>query len=236
MKKALIILLFFALIQTSCFGQYQLGVKGGYNYFQLFNKNFSNTCVKGSIDPNKNSNVIGISFRDNTILQPVFVYDLAYRSYSFWVKSDSYLHGAGSNIDLHYNIEYLFFTIANEFSFGQKLKFLIKPGIYYQRLISTSVTGTKVVFESGVKTITDSLNNEPDESFSKDGFGAKVGIGLAIPLSKHFNILFENNYSLLLGTSSDLFEASVSVFNASFELAILYKFDSFHFKSKPKKE
>lgn len=237
MKKIFFILLILDTLPLHSYCQCQFGIKGGYNYYQIFDNTVSDPTLNDhSFDPDRNSYLFGISFKGNVKNQPAMAYELAYRSYSFGIHTTYNGLGNGSSIDFHYNIGYLFLTLSEEFAFGSKYKFYIKPGIYYNRLIYSTITGIRTRYAWSGNPISDTIKGESDEGLCKDGFGIKAGIGLEIPMSKHLNIFFDNTYSLQLGTKSSLWgETSASFFNASFEIGVSYKFNKFPFFNKQKK-
>ena len=122
-------------------------------------------------------------------------------------------------------INNLFFTFTDEFAFGSKWKFLIKPGIYYNRFIFSSVSGHKTTKSIFTQYKSDTINIKADEELTKDGFGVRAGIGLEIPLYKNLAITVDNNYSVQLGTGSDLWITSIGIFNATFEIGVRYRFN-----------
>lgn len=238
LKKLYFISLLFIILPISSFCQFQIGIKGGYNYFSI-NDNYQEDpydkySYQGSFNP-KSSYSLSTFFKDYRFKQPVMAYDISYKSYSFGTKQRQTGPGSESNIDLQYHINYLFFTFSPEFVFGSKWKFYINPGIFYGRLINCSATGTIHDYQWPTH-IYDTLNGEKDGGFSNSAFGVKVGFGLEIPINKNYNFIFDNNYNIQGGTSSDIWGFSPSIFNASFEIGISYNFNKFRFPSKFKKK
>lgn len=226
------------MFHPSCICQFQIGIKGGYNYFQIIDNYkedpYSKNSYTGSFDPG-NSYLIGILFKDYRFKQPVMAYEITYGSYSFSTKQRQTGPGSELNIDLDYNINYLIISFSPQFVFGSNWKFYINPGVFYGRLINSSVIGT--IHDYNWPThIYDTLHGEEDGGFNNYIFGLKLGFGLEFPINKNFNFIIDNNYKIQTGTGSEKWGTPPSIFNASLEIGISYNFDKFRFPFKSKKK
>lgn len=216
--KYLSILLF--LFPISIMSQIQVGVKGGYNYYFIFNNESGRDRAKYT--EYNDSYIFSIVARQRTSHIINLGIEFEYLHQSFYVDATWGSVGSSEYAKLNFNLGRVNFQFQPQFVFGRKYKFFFYPGLFFGKIVNSSVDGTISHWESGqIDPKVDTVHGSANSFFPWIDVGVVAGVGLDIPLYKNFNFVFENAYSysftgLSWGSNTSHF------FNIKFEIGITY--------------
>ncbi len=181
----------FMLLSIYSFGQIQIGIKSGYNYFFIIDKELEPTTY--SID--NNSWVVAISLRERTPGMFNMGFEIEYISHNFSVDSRSFGHYNSDHAQYSYSIGYLNLYILPQFVFGKHLKWFVYVGPYVGQLTNSKINGT---LDSWYGATNKSITREGKaaEDFVRTDFGFATGAGIDIPIFKRLNFLIEIGSSI----------------------------------------
>ena len=218
--RYLVLYIAFILSSISVFGQIQLGIKSGYNYYFPITKIPIGSTT--SYSANQNSWLVAVSLRERTAKTFNMGFEVEYISHSFSVDSQ---WGSRNNIyyvQFSYSIGYINLYILPQFVFGKKPTGFVYIGPYVGQLIHSKIQGIRGrVFPSQV----DTLKGKVKEHFPNTDFGIAIGGGLDIPVYKQLNFLIEVSSSVGLRNLCSAWSASFFNFlNIKIEIGFTYNF------------
>ncbi len=223
MKKysTCIVLLFISLVS---FGQLQVGVKGGYDYFWFTHADESPYPVHYSYPDN--SFMFAVSVRQRSAHVFNLGVEVQYVNRSFGVQSRWGGHGGGTDVVFDYNVGSLVLQIQPQFVLGSKFKFFIYPGIYVGTLLHSSLAGTSHSWKIGFPPYfkTDTLNGNAKGHYPSLEFGLSPGFGIEFPVYKNLNLVFEYNFTMNITSVGGAWGSdNTKMLNMSFEVGLAYQ-------------
>jgi len=202
--------------------QIQVGVKGGYNYYFIFNNESGSDRAK--YNENNNSYIFSIVARQRTSHVINLSIEFEYLHQSFYVDATWGSAGGGEYDKLNFNLGKVNFHFQPQFVFGRKFKVFFYPGLYFGKIVNSSVDGTISRWKSDqIDPKIDTVHGSANSFFPWIDVGVEAGVGLDIPLYKNFNLVFENAYSYSF-TSLSWGSNNAHFFNIKFEAGLTYTF------------
>lgn len=186
-------------------GQSLIGVYGGVNSSDFYDK--SSTPHYSADYKSKNSYLFGFHFKErrDKLLNLTLGFDYLHRN----VMINASYGGLGYwiNRELDIDIYSLNFRILPEIKIGDRFGLYFNIGPYFGLIINSRKSGTG--FSGSIEGSTDSWTesgNAKDEINRLD-FGFSSSLGLEIPLTNRFFLLFDLNYGIGI---SDISRGSIS--------------------------
>jgi opacity protein-like surface antigen len=220
MKKSVTYIFLFFLPLLS-FGQVQIGIKGGYDYFWFSHPEDGHFSARYNYL--NNGFLVAATIRQRSLQTFNLGVEIEYVKRSFGVKSSWGGLGGGTGADLNYSIGNIYIQLQPQFTFGSRVKFFIIPGIYFGTLLHSSLQGNTYSWLGGHPSTTDTIYGNAKGYYSDFEFGISPGLGVEFPVHNNLNLVFEYDFSLnILPIGGSWGSDKVKMFSMNFEVGIAY--------------
>ncbi len=96
---------------------------------------------------------------------------------------------------VRYDIRSLNLYLFPELKIGQDVKFVFSGGPLLQYVVNTKAQGTQIQIKTGESDIETKIDDKNSKDISGFSFGAKISLGVEIPIYKNLYLLFNNSYT-----------------------------------------
>lgn len=96
---------------------------------------------------------------------------------------------------VRYDIRSLNLYLFPELKVGQTVKFVFSGGPIIQYVVNTKAQGTQIQIKTGESNIETKIDDKNSKDISGFSFGAKISLGVEIPIYKNLYLLFNNSYT-----------------------------------------
>ena len=114
---------------------------------------------------------------------------------------------------LRYDIQSLNLYIFPELRVGEHIKFVFSGGPVIQWITNTKAEGTQIQIFTGKPNIETSISEQSSERISGLVIGAKINLGIEIPLYKNLYFTFYNAYSAGFNSMQGTIKPQMKYFN-----------------------
>jgi hypothetical protein len=205
-QKTLFIITACLLWINSGYSQSSFTLTGGFSN-SIFYSKITKAEYRHSFTSN-NAYLVNFSYRENLSTlqknlqvgaQVEFKRQSAWFYYEDLFPTDTF--ATGVNFDIHSINLYLF----PEIKVGESVKFVFSGGPVLQYIINVKAEGKRIERRAGNPNIETEINDKNSKEISGFCFGAKINLGIEIPIYKNLYITFYNSYAAgLTGMKGDL--------------------------------
>ena len=211
-RKLLIILCFLPLWELSA--QSTVAVSGGFSQ-SIFYCSQTKRQYDHSFQP-YNAYLINFSYKEDlSFLQKNLQLgaQLEFKKQSSWFyyrdnfPTDTFATG------LQYDIQSVNLYLFPELRVGENIKFIFSGGPVVQFITNTKAQGKQVQIIIGSPNIETNINEQNSKRISGVVIGAKINLGIEIPLYKNLYFTFYNAYSAGLNSMQGTIKPQMKYFN-----------------------
>lgn len=228
MKSIFLLILILLLSINFTQGQSIIGVTVGYHNSTFFDidetphysgayKSPSTYCITAFLKNRKERLInVGLEF---SLVKKVLDLQASYGGQGSWVVRD-----------VHFNLNYLYFSLFPELSLGKKFTFNFCAGHAFGFLINSSISGSS--YSNDIYGNKNSWTDSGDATTEFNSFEIKLfaNIGLEIPIKNKFKVCINNFYSRGI-TNATTFPEFVNSNDVSVTLGIIYRLENFSFSN-----
>lgn len=194
--KTLLILLFsipqFSQAQNAII---QLGIEGGLNRTQFFSDNKPSSSLYNTSYSENTGPSAGVSFQVNTKRFFSFKTGISFDRKSTITKISSKNNPIGSTSQSRfvYTSDYVSLPVLGKLTFGKKVQLFLNAGVYFAFLADQNrfTEGSSTVLVDGQNHYNEFSFNESIDFYKRFDFGLIGGLGLGVPIKKHWYISLE---------------------------------------------
>ncbi|MNU65562.1 hypothetical protein D3C71_548560 [compost metagenome] len=197
LKTLLIALLALPQFSQAQNSKIQLGIEGGLNRSQFLtdNKNGSNNLYNRNYSGNIRPSA-GIIFQVNTKSFFSFKTGISFDRKAYTTKTENnnaQLQSTYQSRDVN-TFDYISLPLLGKLTFGKKVQFFLNAGVYFAFLVDQNILseGTSSLVWEGENYYNEfSSNNSIIDRYKRRDFGLIGGLGLGVPIKKHWYISLE---------------------------------------------
>jgi hypothetical protein len=189
-------LAFILLSGNKLYAQSSIAINGGFSQ-SIFYCSQAKSTYRYSFTP-YNSYLINITYKENLSsfkknLQVGAQLEFKQQSAQFYYQdlfaSDTFA------TRVRYDIRSLNLYFFPELKVGEKIKFILSGGPLLQYIVNTKATGIKLQVQTGSPNIETIIDTKHTDAIAGFVFGAKVNLGIEIPLYKNLYLTYYNSYT-----------------------------------------
>jgi len=178
--------------------RYAFGIEGGMNRSHfMVNDNSSTTSSVSSTRYSGNTGAsVGMNFQWNAKKLFSLKTGISFDRKAFTIKrkkSDA-LTGSSSKSRETNSYDYVTIPLTGKFTFGKKVQFFVNAGIYWAYLVhqNQSLDGNSSYIQGGNPYYSEYTSNKNNiDAYKHSDFGLIGGLGLGVPIKKHWYISLE---------------------------------------------
>ena len=190
MKHPFYIAILLLLLPLLSPAQVQIGLKGGFPFYKFTHVSDGHSAEHYTISNNPTLFSLCVEERTNHVFNLAVELQSVNRKFS--VNYSSGAMGGGSTVNYSFKLWQIYLIVKPEFVFGKKIRYYFYPGLFYGRLVGSSLKGTLSNWRMN-DTLTHITNVDGTAMgyFRLNEFGFAPGTGIDIPLWKTLYFSFE---------------------------------------------
>ena len=120
---------------------------------------------------------------------------LEFKQQSAWFYYEDNFPADTFATGVRYDIKSLNLYIFPELTVGENVKFVLSGGPVLQYIVNTKAKGTRVQLITGQSNIETDIDDKNSNDISGFCFGAKISLGVEIPIYRNLYLCFNNSYT-----------------------------------------
>jgi hypothetical protein len=195
LKKLLILLLALPQFSHAQNSMFDLGIEGGFNRSQFLasenssSSNLPSKSYSGNISPS-----IGVNLQVNTRRFFSFKTGVSFDRKTYTTREEIISSTESSQRRYVNTFDYLSIPLLGKLTFGKKVQLFMNAGVYFAILANQNIwtEGSSIVISQGQNHYNEFSSSESTiNRYKRCDFGLIGGIGIGVPIKKHWYISLE---------------------------------------------
>ncbi|MDR0604317.1 MAG: hypothetical protein LBG80_08465 [Bacteroidales bacterium] len=145
-----------------------------------------------------NSYAVSFFYKENlTVLQKNLQIgaQIEFKQQSAWFYYEDVYPADTFATGMRYDIRSVNLYLFPELKVGGTIRFIFGGGPILQYIVNVKAKGTQLQMKAGQSSIETEINDKNSKEITGFSFGAKINLGVEIPLHKNLYLTFYNNYT-----------------------------------------